>query len=362
MTPTETAAQLRLAADWIEKNIAEQTKPFILPTPPPGMRWHREDGWTAEMLPPGTRPLCKGEQVQQEDEVWVGSEWCIDTDVGFKMSERDLPTRTTRPLLFTHEGYEWTWHRAGDPCPCDADSAIDVLFADMQVYRNRRDKRDGFHWLDETGPGVIIGWCYADAEKPDPYAELKKAHADGKVIQSFNHERNIWQDCPSPAFEGGTEYRIKPDEIPWIEWHGGPCPLKDEEVEEWEFKRRDGDVVANDEIDPPSTRTWSHNEKLARDLEIIAYRVLKWRDKKLKVKLGPEDVTPFTRLRVKIKSPDFRFTSWIVPLSVNQDGIVVAGRTNVQEISWEAIKSDYERNNSLQTGKWDPDAWENCEK
>jgi len=31
MTPTETAAQLRLAADWIEKNIPEQSKPFTLP-------------------------------------------------------------------------------------------------------------------------------------------------------------------------------------------------------------------------------------------------------------------------------------------------------------------------------------------
>ena len=52
------------------------------------------------------------------------------------------------------------------------------------------------------------------AEPADPYAELKKAHAAGKVIQinCCTVEQPHWVDLPSPAFFGKPhEYRIKPE-------------------------------------------------------------------------------------------------------------------------------------------------------
>ena len=63
------------------------------------------------------------------------------------------------------------------------------------------------------------------------------------------------------------------DGPPWIPHDGGPCPLKDEEVEEWEWKLRDGQIVGGP-FDP-SKRIWSHAYENASD--IIAYRVLRWK-------------------------------------------------------------------------------------
>ena len=196
-------------------------------------------------------------------------------------------------------------------------------------------------WIEESMP-----------EQPDPYAELKKAHAGGKVIQALG--TNGWYDT-DPVWSKHGSYRIKPDEIPWIEWHGGECPLNDEEVEEWEVRYSNNGTAIF--YMPPSLGAGWIGDDIYK-----AYRVLKWREKKPKVPLGPEDVTPFTRLHVKVQSPDYRFISWIAPLSVNQDGILVAARSNVVEISWETLKLDYERNDSLETGKWDANAWQACEK
>ena len=53
-----------------------------------------------------------------------------------------------------------------------------------------------------------------EAAEADPYAELKKAHAAGKVIQinCCTVEQPHWVDLPLPAFFGKPhEYRIKPE-------------------------------------------------------------------------------------------------------------------------------------------------------
>jgi uncharacterized protein YodC (DUF2158 family) len=66
------------------------------------------------------------------------------------------------------------------------------------------------------GPGNTH---FADIRPPslaeaDPYAELKKAHAEGNVIQ-YNCGSNAkpeWEDLPLPTYEGKPhEYRIKPE-------------------------------------------------------------------------------------------------------------------------------------------------------
>lgn len=64
----------------------------------------------------------------------------------------------------------------------------------------------------------------------------------------------------------------QPAEIPWNEWPGGECPLKDEEVAEWEFKRR------NETISSPSGRPSGYRWAHYNDYDIIAYRVTKWRE------------------------------------------------------------------------------------
>jgi hypothetical protein len=217
-----------------------ETPPFTLPTPPPGMKWHREDGWTAEMLPPETRPLYRGESCEQGDEFFVSAWHNVSLDFATRLTSRHLHTRTTRPLIFTHSGHEWTWHRAGDPMPDFTGKKVVVLDARLFDYSEPETVNTKEYWGNKY-PFPILGWRYADAEKPD-------------------------------------------DGSPWTEWHGGPCPLKDEEVEEWEYKMRDGETR---KCGYPFSRRWEH---LICESDIIAYRVLKWRTPKPKVQLGPEDV------------------------------------------------------------------------
>ena len=62
----------------------------------------------------------------------------------------------------------------------------------------------------------------------------------------------------------------------WIPWHGGKCPLKDEEVEEWAYMARDGFTCSSPSAPSCYTPYWEHN---AGADDIITYRVLKWKEK-----------------------------------------------------------------------------------
>lgn len=71
----------------------------------------------------------------------------------------------------------------------------------------------------------------------------------------------------------------QPAEIPWIEWKGGECPLKDEEVEEFEWKSIGNNIHA--EVVRPSALRWHYDGNIAPrwpECDIIAYRVTKWRE------------------------------------------------------------------------------------
>ena len=54
-------------------------------------------------------------------------------------------------------------------------------------------------------------------EPVDPYAELKKAHKEGKVIQCANKGFDNWDDCVKPFWYDTLQYRIKsePKYRPW---------------------------------------------------------------------------------------------------------------------------------------------------
>lgn len=142
--------------------------PFQLPPPPPGMRWHREDGWKAEDLPPGTRPLVEDEEIGEHDErghitkkKWMTSE---NQDAG--MASNCL-YRTTRPLVFTHAGKSWTWHKAGDPMPCDGERKVHVFWVSDEKNDTSeiKDAAKNFNWSkDRPMEYLIIGWRYAEPE------------------------------------------------------------------------------------------------------------------------------------------------------------------------------------------------------
>lgn len=378
------AKQIRSFADELEAAKPEQPKPFTLPTPPPGMRWHREDGWTEGDLPPGMRPLVEGEEVSLGDETEAyssGWQQCR-ASIGRVAGVSKLIYRTRRPLLFTHSGHEWTWHRAGGSCPCDGEKMVYVLFHDGEIRGMHTAKFLG--WGDNA-QWKIIGWRYADAplpiqtlaqdqvelsremqeaasqvlkeelQKPDPYAEWKKAHAEGKVIQWKFKDADGWMDklANFNEYPENCDYRIKPDEIPWTEWHGGECPLKDEEVEEWEATCRNGVTVIRSS--PPSAMAayWSHDQHAA---DIIAYRVLKTREPKPKVPLGPEDILPGSIFILPTRKP----STWHAVTGVYEDCV----QLDHGDFPFDELMEDgWLINRSIpQTGKWNPEAWEACER
>lgn len=361
--------------------IVERSAPFTLPTPPPGMKWHRTDGWAAEMLEKSERPLVSGERYQKGDFYGTRHNWKIVDGIAGDSMDRwtdDDFSKTTRPLLFQHAGHEWTWHRAGDPMPCDGGREVITLLEDSSIGGKIRAGR--FDWGKRDDGEQIIGWRYADAElkavpaseKPcgynsaleevtgvrDPYAELKAAHAEGKVIQCEQHSfgSRYWRAIDNPQWDAEPSlYRIKPDEAPWIEWHGGKCPLSDEEVEEWQIKWANGDITTNPKA-APSDYIWT---KLNSPDDIAAYRVTKWRKPAPKQKLGPEDVPPFSLIRRKPEQNNGEQWHWRCVSYVHNVGIQCGDRG----YKWKEMQKDYQINRSLPlTGKWNPEAWEACEK
>lgn len=76
---------------------------------------------------------------------------------------------------------------------------------------------------------------------------------------------------PKTSHKFRTRRPLSTPEIPWTEWHGGECPLNDEEVEEWELKFRDGDTLLSN-VRPSRSIRWRHCDI---DGDVVAYRVLK---------------------------------------------------------------------------------------
>lgn len=237
-----TTYRLPLSVPWPDAST------FQLPPPPPGMQWHREDGWKDGDLPQGYRPLTQDDQPEMGDECIAAGESNWQKSVNWKADLAKSSVcryRTTRPLTFTHEGKQWTWHRPGDPMPCDGEKNVCALLVDGTMDDcESAPKAKLLEWGDE-GIVSIIGWRYADEKKTVP--------------------------------------------------------------------------------------------------------------------LGPEDIHPFTRFRVATTFKP-NHTLWITPLCANRKGIVIASPHQVVEVSYEALRKDYERNESLVTGKWNTDAWEPCSK
>lgn len=147
--------------------IKPEPPAFQLPPPPPGIRWHREDGWKEGDLPQGYRPLVDGEELQPGDEGDYGDGF-MRFSGGNRVMYPQYLYRTTRPLVFMHEGKEWTYHRSGDPMPCDGHAEVHVLYADHSQDSHSYGAMSAhiFDWgmFFETAARVI-GWRYAETTK-----------------------------------------------------------------------------------------------------------------------------------------------------------------------------------------------------
>ena len=150
-------------------NPKEQPEPepepaFQLPQPPPGIEWHRINGWKDDYLPQGYRPLCADEATQSSVDEYRCDVEVDNFDGQLGSNKRPQGSagfwRTTRPLTFTHLGKTWTWHKAGDPMPCSSKSKVYVLLTGDTPSTAAIDLLAAVvPWMLDP---KIIGWRYAE--------------------------------------------------------------------------------------------------------------------------------------------------------------------------------------------------------
>jgi hypothetical protein len=99
--------------------------------------------------------------------------------------------------------------------------------ADARFYC---DYKNGYGCVDADIKFVIshpnYEWKLSQklVEKPDPYAELKKAYAEGKSIETRFVDMGAWQETFTPTWNSEQEYRIKPQTVTkwlWANSDGG---------------------------------------------------------------------------------------------------------------------------------------------
>lgn len=155
--------------------IKPEEPAFQLPPPPPGMRWHREDGWKEGDLPSGYRPLVKGEKMKHSTDSFTGTndhvfETVTGLDGCFPMNPQEAFYRTICPLTFQHAGKMWTWHRPGDPMPCDGEALIHCIMGGDAASKlgTTLIKASCVRWTAVNPESDILGWRYADEKKTVP--------------------------------------------------------------------------------------------------------------------------------------------------------------------------------------------------
>ena len=207
-------------------NPKEQPEPepepaFQLPPPPPGIEWHRKDGWKAGDLPQGYRPHTIGEVDQEGDEVRKSAGWirceCL-TPIGSRRI--DCHRRTTRPLTFSHLGKTWTWHKAGDPCPCDGERKIHAILAAAGIGESAASTASRWRWTQRDS-GDILGWRYAEPATKTVNLGPEDV-PPGSVFRMNHFDAGVWI-LPCATSSNGISYAT-PDreceELMWSELNG----------------------------------------------------------------------------------------------------------------------------------------------
>jgi hypothetical protein len=177
-----------------EWRIKPSSLNFQLPPPPPGMSWHRTDGWTAEMLPQGYRPLIEGEKIQRTYDSFTHTTYpqnmfvvVLGLDDQYPANPKASFYRTTRPLVFTHEDKTWTWHRPGDPMPCDGDKEVNfVMKIDWRTCATIKAPAWKLRWSSIGDSSDIIGWRYADEPKTVDLGPEDVPRADSVTCSECN--------------------------------------------------------------------------------------------------------------------------------------------------------------------------------
>lgn len=198
----------------------KSTTTFQLPPPPPGMQWHRTDGWEEGDLPQGWRPFHFGESSANPDYSNV-TDQVRDLSSWRTLTGGEIATatccllRTRRPLTFTHAGKQWTWHRVGEPMPCDGEARIEII-----SLLGKTTSDDGTLPLYPRAARSNIweqtlGWRYADETKtvplgPEDVPPCSVFSVKGKSSSSW-HQMKICPQWDSVFF--GSDISVSYEEL-----------------------------------------------------------------------------------------------------------------------------------------------------
>ena len=212
--------------------------------------YHNPDNLIAEQVGEGYRLLLKSELIGGRGYIYEIEIWLPETGVW------DASGWTGSDLNKTYRVPLATWPLPEETAWTLGNSVNGFTLSEGQQW----------HRLDWTREMLPEGW---------------RPHIDGEAIEEGDEwlSHAGWRKF---TLIGGTissefckHYRTRrplpTPEIPWIPWHGGECPLKDDELREWEVKFRDGATPA---VSKPSNFRWEHINTVG---DIIAYRVLKWK-------------------------------------------------------------------------------------
>jgi hypothetical protein len=236
-----------------------------LPAPPEGQQWHRVDGWTEEMLPAGYRPLLVGETGSYQ-------------------------------YMLSHGKWK------------------DGFGTEQAAWLSN----DAFWRTDRPLP--------QQQQLPDPYAELKAAHAAGKVIQ-FNPGDSLgWRDQQCDFTAAPHCYRIKPEQQPQEPWAAEKAAFAAGETIQYssDYRPTWTDVTDPFWVNPSCS---SVNPR---------YRI---KPKPQKVPLDPCDVPPGSVIR---GAGEIHYEGWCMITSCSLTGIRIWRQfggvaADQREITWQAL-------------------------
>lgn len=242
---------------------------------------------------------------------------------------------------------------------------------------------EGFQqWVNSNSQLYCAGYCYRiplSTTYPDPkadtFAELKKAHAAGKVIQISSRYADCFSDCDKgeenwedcePQWAENRKYRVKPWTMPeppaGRQWHKAEALTE----QDWEVGWRPGLIGESDGkgmyfLSPIESKGWEE----CTCTQVVVKEFLPRRTKRpLPVKpetkwvpLGSEDVPPGSVFRWKSwQCAKDNICAWVAPLQVTVTCGVLIGSTVPEWKTWDDLESDFE---ILRPGSTD---WQPCRK
>lgn len=162
-------------------------------------------------------------------------------------------------------GVEWKWVCHPDLYEVHPDD----LHLRPEYAPKHPDAQENWNQYEDKTLGQIAFEAFGNAHKWQASSQKDKWQKAAKAV--VNASKSSWSESSAELIKKAEAAGVDPNEVPWIPHDGGSCPLKDEEVEEWEVKYSDGDKgIYTFEVSLGAGWRATTNP-------YVAYRVLRWK-------------------------------------------------------------------------------------